>query len=84
MGEDLSEAGAVLLIDTGKQCSLAGYGKIFDAFRRSGKIMHYTGYGNEPKSYYDKNFDTALYRIFKFDQTFYRQPYDARKRKCAA
>ena len=80
-GKNIQPPGAVLMIDTGEQCSVAGTGALFEAFLQSGQLENYTGYGQDPKAFYDKNFETALYRRFNFDQTFYRQPYDARSRK---
>ena len=77
--EDIStQPGAIMILDTGKQCSIAGCGKIFDDFLKYGHVKNYTGYGQKPKTFYDKNFKTADCRIFKFDQTYYKQPYDAR------
>ena len=80
-GDENVESGTLMILDTGKQCSIAGCGKIFDEFVRSGKVKYFTGYGQKPKTFYVKNFETADCRIFKFDQTYYKQPYDARTRK---
>ena len=79
--QDTGDSGAVIILDTGKQCSIAGCGKMFEEFLRSGQVQGFTGYGQKPKTFYDKNFETADYRLFKFDQTYYKQPYDARSRK---
>ena len=80
-GEDIPSAGGLMILDTGKQCSIAGYGKLFEEFLSSGKVTEFTGYGQKPKTFYDKNFETSPCRIFNFDQTYYKQPYDARTRK---
>ena len=53
MGEKRGPTGAVMVVEVGGQCSVAGIGEIYDEFRRSGKIMHYSRFGTEPKEYYD-------------------------------
>ena len=73
--------GSLMMVDVGGQCSVAGTGKIYEDFCRSGKLLHFSGCGTKPKEYYDEAFDTALYRVFKFDQTYYRQPYDCKSHK---
>ena len=81
MGETKGPTGAVMMVDTGDQCSIAGIGQIFDEFLCSGRLMHYAGFGAQLKEYYDVGFDSALYRVFKFDQTYYCQPYDCTSHK---
>ena len=60
LGEEVGLTGLVLALDTGKQCTIAGAGPIFEEFRWSGKVINYTGYGEEPTKFYDKkNYHTA-------------------------
>ena len=44
IANDSGPAGGVLFIDTGEQSSLAGIGKIYDNFLRTGEIKNYTGF----------------------------------------
>ena len=80
-GEEPGEAGFVLALDTGFQSTLAGAGAIFDEFRQSDKVIDYTGYGEEPTKFYDKeNYHISQCRIMNFDETYYKMPYDCRSR----
>ena len=81
MGTVLGPTGAVIVLENGKQCNSAGTGKMYEEFKKSGQIMHYSGFGKKPTEFYDADFSTTPYRSFKFDQTYYRQPYDCRGRK---
>ena len=78
-GQDVGDTGCILLLQTGNQCTIAGSGKIFDHFQETGQVMNYGGSQQKPVSFYDDDFEEAAYRIMKFDQTFYRMPYDCRK-----
>ena len=74
--------GAILLIKTGEQCTICGAGTIYEEFKRTGKLINFTGYGEKPKSFYEQNFQEAPLRMINFDQTFYDMPYDCRESKC--
>ena len=67
---------------TGNQCTLSGSGDIFDHFLTTGEIKDYGGKSQEPVSFYDESFETASCRLIKFNQTFYKMPYDCRKSRC--
>ena len=80
--EDVGLTGLVLAIDTGQQSTLAGTGQMYEEFRCSSKVIDYTGYGQEPTKFYDKqNYHTAPCRIMQFDETFYKMPYDCHSHK---
>ena len=76
-GEAVANPGCLILLKTGNQCTVAGSGELFDKFRRTGELKEYGGNAS-PVSFYADNFETAAYRILKFDQTFYKMPYDCR------
>ena len=76
-----SSSGAVICIDTLGQTTFAGVGKIYEDFKRTGKLMNYSGFGKEAKTFYEKDFEAAAVRMLNYDQTFYKLPYDVRKSK---
>ena len=41
----------VIMIDTGKQCTIAGFGKSYEEFMRTG---NFTGCGTKPANYSDR------------------------------
>ena len=77
-GEENVDTGCILLLKTGKQCTVAGSGNIFKHFQETGNLENYGGPSAQPVTFYDEDFESAQYRIFKFDQTFYKMPYDCR------
>ena len=82
LDEEVGLTGLVLALDTGQQCTIAGAGPIFDEFKRSGKVINYTGYGEEPAKFYDrKNYHTAPCRSMNFDESYYKMLYDCRSLK---
>ena len=79
IGEEFSITGCCIVIDTGQQCTVAGVGQMFEEFQRSGMLKGYTGFGSAPTQFFDrKNYHTAPYRLMKFDETYYKMPYDCR------
>ena len=58
---------------------MAGTGEIYKDFKRTGKLANYSGFGEQPTTFYEPNFATANVREIKYDQTFYVMPYDVRK-----
>ena len=76
------QPGAVMLLDTGEQCTIAGVGPIFDKFLKTGKLMSYSGFGTEASTFEDKDFETVPLRLINYDETFYKMPYDVCKSKC--
>ena len=79
--ESQASNGVVMAIDVDGQCTIAGIGKMFETFKATGKIQHYSGYGQEPKTFYQANYAKAACRFMKFDETFWKMPYDVRSRK---
>ena len=76
LGKNNKPAGAVIAIDTGEQCTISGVGPMYDEFLWTDKFMDYSGFGEEATPFYDKDFEEAPLRIIKYDETFYRMPYD--------
>ena len=66
-------------LDTGKQSTVSGLGKIYEEYKKTGKIANYTGYGLAPVEFGDEDFDSAPYRKIDFDETYAHMPYDARR-----
>ena len=52
---------------------------MFDTFNSSGDLNKYTGCSGKPKKYYEDGWQDAMLRLMKFDQSFYKMPYDCRK-----
>ena len=73
------QTGVFIAIESGQQCTISGCGPIYDEYKRTGKIMNHSGYGDIPKSFYDPDFDTAAIRFLNFDETYADMPYDCRK-----
>ena len=73
------KTGFVSLIDTGKQCTISGYGEIFDNFLKTYKLEGFTGFGRKPSGFYDADYETAPCRVMNFDQTYHKMPYDCRR-----
>ena len=69
----------MLLIDTGKQCTIAGFGKVFEEFMRNGTVKNFTGCGTVPASFHEEHYDEALLRVMSFAQTFGNMYYDCRQ-----
>ena len=78
LGKATTGTGAVVCIDTGHQCNISGVGKIYDEFIKTVRLTKYSGYGQEATTFYDKDFETAPLCIIKYDETFYKMPYDVR------
>ena len=76
LGQENSQPGALICIDTGEQCTISGAGAIFEEFKRSGKLINYIEYVTNPMSFYDANYGTSACRYMKFDETFWKIPYD--------
>ena len=60
----------LLAIDTGKQCTISGFGKVYDEFMRTGVVKNYTGCGTIPATCDEEHFDEAPLRIMSFADTF--------------
>ena len=54
---------------------------MFDNFMSSGDVNKYTGVSGKPTKYYENGWQDALLRLMKYDQSFYKMPYDCRKSK---
>ena len=72
----------MLFLDTGKQCTIAGFGKIFDEFLKSGKVINFTGFGTTPARYEDEHFEEAPLRLMSFSETFGNMHYDCSNSIC--
>ena len=79
LGKINGSAGAVIALVTGEQCTISGVGPMYDDFLKTGKLRNYSGFGQEATTFYDKDFESAPLRIMKYDETFYKMPYDVRK-----
>ena len=59
LGKINGTAGAVLVVDTGEQCTILGVGPMYDEFLRTGRLTNYSGYGQEATTFHDKDFESA-------------------------
>ena len=64
----VESTGAILLIKTGEQCTIAGDGEIFQKFMQCGNLQEYGCNDQHPVSFYDENFETATFRNDEFDE----------------
>ena len=81
LGIKMGIPGALIFLETGEQCTSAGVGKLFEDFKRTGKITKHSGYGHKARTFYEPNFETAPFRFINFDETYHKMPYDARASK---
>ena len=83
MGNDRKNVGHVLVVDTGGQTTISGSGEIFEKFKELGQLKDYAGYGQVPKTFFDRGYKSATVCYMKFDQTYHRMPYDCMCSKLA-
>ena len=69
----------ISLIDTGKQCTIAGMGKVFEKFLETGKIKDFTGFGLVPAKYSDEHFSEAPLRVMSFAESYSEMQYTCKK-----
>ena len=81
LGMDMKLVGHVFVLDTGGQSTISGSGEMYEEFKRSGALVNYAGYGEVPKTFYDKGYKTASVRSMNLDETYHRMPYDSRRSK---
>ena len=76
LGHDMKKVGHVSLVDTGGQTTFSGSGEIFEKFKKCWQLKDYSGFGLNPKTFFEEGFTTAPLRYMKFDETYHRMPYD--------
>ena len=81
VGVNTGIPGAVIYLHTGQQLNVTGVGPIYEEFKRTGKLVNYFGGPQQATRFTEPNFENANVRFFKFDETFYKMPYDVRKSK---
>ena len=64
------EVNMQFILDTGRQSSLAGFGKMFDNFLETNEMSNFTGYDMIPATTDKEHFDEAPIRKFAFVDTF--------------
>ena len=74
-------AGIMICIESGSQCTLAGYGPIFDKFMETGKIENFSGFGNIPAHSKQEHFHEAPLRVMTFANTYNDNFKEFRKSK---
>ena len=70
------------IFDSGKQSTLAGFGRMYDEFLNSGEIIEYTGKGREPAIKSEPYFHVASVRKMQFVDTFDGVRYNVSDSKC--
>ena len=75
LGQKTGKASAFMALDTGGQCTIGGIGKMFDEFRKSGRVKNYSGYGETLKKYGEDGFKDCSVRYIKLDETYFNMPY---------
>ena len=66
----------MLLLNTGKQCTISGIGQVFEDFLKTGNISNFTGFGTEPAKSHEQHYQEAPLRIMTFAQTYGNMHYD--------
>ena len=56
----------VILLDTGLQTTIAGFGKVWDKFRETGLLQDFTGFGQNAATFEDEHFEDAALRTMTF------------------
>ena len=69
-----------IVIDTGKQSTVSGTGKIFEEFKRTGVLKHFTGYGQKPALSQESHYAEALVRLMTFADTYGNDDYKKSKK----
>ena len=69
----------VIMIDTGKQCTLAGCSKSYEEFKKTGVLKNFTGYGQRPALFHEAHFNEAPLRLMTFGQTYGNDKYKESK-----
>ena len=75
----------IFFSDTGKQCTIAGMGPIFENFLQTGdlNLKDLTGFGTSPATSTQEHFDEASFRIMNFADTYGNVHADFSKCKIA-
>ena len=60
----------MVFLDTGKQCTFAGMGPMYDKFLEMGEIEGFTGFGTTPAMSHQGHFNEAPLRIMTFSDTY--------------
>ena len=64
-----------VVIDTGKQCTIAGEGESYEEFLRSGIVKFFTGWGEKPALSKDPHYAEAPLRLMNFVDTYGNDEY---------
>ena len=75
------EADFLMFVDTGKQCTISGQGKLFQEFLETGKIGNFSGKSTIPAKFSEEHFDEAPFRIMAFADSFYSDSPSASQQK---
>ena len=68
-------------MDVDGQSTMSGSGEMYEKFKKSGLLTKFSGYGEQPASFYDPNFEKASLREMNLDETYYGMDYDCRSSK---
>ena len=80
-----SKVGSLVVLSDGNKTFVGGFGNMFDNFIATRQAQGYPGEGEESvATLSEDNFESALMKVLKFDETFRKMPYDASTCKCIA
>ena len=71
--------GTVIILELGNACKVAGTGDMFKNFIKCKQISGFSGQDSNFSSIGDEGYDDSPLQIIRFDQTFRRSSYDARR-----
>ena len=65
-GNAQKKVNIVILINTGRQCTITGFGPMYDKFLETGEIKDFTGFGKIPATSSNPHFEDASVCLMNF------------------
>ena len=80
-GKNVKKNHFMIYFESREQCMLAGFGTMYEKFKKDGEIVADFPFGMPVKKYDDPDFEVARIREIKFDKTYPGMHYDCRHSK---
>ena len=75
------DSNILIVLDTGKQTTVAGKGKLYEKFLQTGEIKDFSGYGSTPAKFHQEHYQRAPLCTMSFAETYGNMHYDCRQSK---
>ena len=82
VGQSSGKSGFGVYIDTGRQSTIAGAGKMYADYQKTGLLQGFTGCGITPTPFKNANSDEAPIRLMTFVDTYYGLRYKITRSNC--